>query len=1196
MSDVLLIDRTVLLAGTTIVKFDEGVARFSLSVKPTFLGPIPCRSYPALDHQPALFFQGLDQISQLVMQSSKLSVFIADCSEICPAGYILSLDSQTSAGRQGFCTACPPGSYSINPLSSGYVNSATSDPACVSCPEGGDCSKGGSAVSFPIGSWSVSNGIYILQHCPVGYQLINSTDGTSYGTFSGSAQRCAACKQNQYLVHELEQCQPCPSGAYCDGTTGLLYGEPGSYWRREGEKMRVYRCDPGYIMVRDDSNNQEKATSDSCAQCSAMSYSLTGAQIIAPDPCIPLKQAKTAYDCSQIDTNSFVSSFDRSLNGSWVTSMQIAQTLCLPCPAGALCQGGASVIPTSDYWIDSKEANSYASRRRIVNARTPVYKCPPAACGPNNTCAEGRTGPVCGLCLPGWAMSSGGCQRCPTDPSAYQAAATGIAVAGILTLSILLYIFSLRPLFDNTASDFVEEVKEQATDQALDSMADNPEIAGAPSVGQRLKAYCKILIVYAGKLKQAIISLRLQLEKIRILIIANLLSLGFVKVVLGFFQVLSTFSRSFSVAWPIKLSQIFSGSAILSFNFLELPGPSCITTNISHKGKMIIFTIFPFCVIALLMIAPCISWLFCPSRMERVKDSFWYSLMFFLFLIYPTCSVATFSNFNCQNVGSYGALLVSDYSEPCPYPYSEDSMSLGTIFSSNGFVFWWSLVFVIMYPLGIPAFFLAMMICYKIPTLAKNKVDTFKMEALIHLYQKKAMPLEVEILIRQVKLDSVMPCDSKLEQQIRLLFHFISNGKASFDYKDFCNFFKNPILGLPDANELTLRELFLAKDLSGDGCLDEGEFIEMMQQIIRVQGMFTGHETLQDMHLEQLYRLYEFHRNGKLYIEQQNCEEKEKDGWISKVVGGIAAKRDLAFSRIHASNEVPCPDEIQRNTESQYTDYRKIDVYKKSLSASDFVIVSDLLKLDLRTKLLQLSDEKQADGTIAIPTIQWQRLDAGKDKNICSQFLVDEDLAVRHMGFLMETYDVLHWYFEITEMLRKLFMTSLVMFIYPGSAGQLAAALAFTILNMVHCLYAQPFIDKQVGNTHIYALVAQSLTLLYGLMLVDTANVEKLGEKVSYGQKAVTESIATLVVVMNIGIVLVPHLASSWKLLLAYMRKQRARSISSSVTMKDSSNVKLCRDSSLWNNSVIVLQEETGHTKLPNALLPLVIFLIISPE
>ncbi len=70
-------------------------------------------------------------------------------------------------------------------------------------------------------------------------------------------------------------------------------------------------------------------------------------------------------------------------------------------------------------------------------------RCPPNVCLGNSSCLQGHTGPVCSLCIPGYAMQSGRCRECGT---------LGVwpfiiaALLGIVVLIFLLF-FSWFPLF-----------------------------------------------------------------------------------------------------------------------------------------------------------------------------------------------------------------------------------------------------------------------------------------------------------------------------------------------------------------------------------------------------------------------------------------------------------------------------------------------------------------------------------------------------------------------------------------------------------------------------------------------------------------------------------------------------------------------------------------------------------------------------
>jgi hypothetical protein len=205
------------------------------------------------------------------------------------------------------------------------------------CRAGGDCLKGGADVSFAPGSgtWNVSNGMYVLTSCPAGHQLINSTSSTSYGEFNQAKQQCKPCTATQYIVDQLEQCQSCPTGATCDGA-GALTGLEGSHWRREGDKLRVHHCDAGYIMVRIDDNNGQKASQDDCIKCLAGYYSVLGANVSAKDPCVKTNSPTDTYQCFPLGSGNVTSAVSQALAGAWTDDPSRAQSLCNACPAGVL--------------------------------------------------------------------------------------------------------------------------------------------------------------------------------------------------------------------------------------------------------------------------------------------------------------------------------------------------------------------------------------------------------------------------------------------------------------------------------------------------------------------------------------------------------------------------------------------------------------------------------------------------------------------------------------------------------------------------------------------------------------------------------------------------------------------------------------------------------------------------------------------
>lgn len=184
-----------------------------------------------------------------------------------------------------------------------YIDSGSKQKfKCDACPEGAKCAGTGDCMfnirvamdnkdcKTPlVGIWAppyeksvaATNGqpgqIRELVSCPWGYKRVRNKAGSAYylidavvdsfypkdqeipkrliaygnsSDFRPENQKCVPCAEAQYIVNETEQCQTCPNGATCK--YGNLTGNDGSYWRVEGDMQRVYKCDPGYVMVRND--------------------------------------------------------------------------------------------------------------------------------------------------------------------------------------------------------------------------------------------------------------------------------------------------------------------------------------------------------------------------------------------------------------------------------------------------------------------------------------------------------------------------------------------------------------------------------------------------------------------------------------------------------------------------------------------------------------------------------------------------------------------------------------------------------------------------------------------------------------------------------------------------------------------------------------------------------------------------------
>ena len=239
------------LIGELAAIAEAGIANFAVAVKPAFAQD-PATGLLRQQGTPSIYFAGTNAETAATMQSAAISISFA--SEVCPPGYVLTVDAagaESTGARPGACTHCQAGTYSVDPLAGG----PPSTPACFKCPVGGTCD--GSGVTFAVGVWRINTSMYILQGCPPGHRLFNSIAGV----FSHDAQQCLPCLANQYILNpnsSRSTCQNCPSGALCDGNA-LRGAVEGSKWVVDPttDSYVLQSCPPRYTLVRGAQDYQE---------------------------------------------------------------------------------------------------------------------------------------------------------------------------------------------------------------------------------------------------------------------------------------------------------------------------------------------------------------------------------------------------------------------------------------------------------------------------------------------------------------------------------------------------------------------------------------------------------------------------------------------------------------------------------------------------------------------------------------------------------------------------------------------------------------------------------------------------------------------------------------------------------------------------------------------------------------------------
>ena len=123
------------------------------------------------------------------------------------------------------------------------------------------------------------------------------------------------------------------------------------------------------------------------------------------------------------------------IGGGWGLPMK-----CTNLSVGVVCARPSEVV-----WEGPRRVSLNFSRSDALYDpyESKIFKCPPGACSDSNQCLQNRSGPVCGTCSIGYAMTTQGCspQSCPDDQvSPYRLALIVIgSVVGFITYLLIAW-------------------------------------------------------------------------------------------------------------------------------------------------------------------------------------------------------------------------------------------------------------------------------------------------------------------------------------------------------------------------------------------------------------------------------------------------------------------------------------------------------------------------------------------------------------------------------------------------------------------------------------------------------------------------------------------------------------------------------------------------------------------------------------
>jgi len=1004
-----------------------------------------------------------------------------------------------------------------------------------------------------------STGVSVLVGCPSGTLLINisvalqecfvcepntySLDPTDACALPNAAATQSVCGPRE--------CNRCPAGASCSGRDAFTPLTDNSCWKREKVAVgtlgshvvynRIVSCPPGYVLVR----NQDDPTLDQCAQCPLDFYGLERSVYQGVDgEGVMVSSSVTGHDVAQ--NGSYDGSnlcipcaFGASCSGFQINILtDYWRGPDMHCPDDActgfrgcdprMCYRQASTTITreddaicpiltgmSDAQRRGLMAMPYGEQRRFLarehrrlaggrraeeermelgdpgiigvcpegvhcRLKTTVHICPLDACpgqkyeeyyqslldgtSHNAQCFNGRQGPVCALCRPGWALSSGVCTGCEGTSNA--ARIVVFTIAGIAAL-IVWYMASWTVFLAPAPGDIVID-KESLMDKAIVEFGLKARVDKFKFQLEMVKAKVQPLMVWAKEIGIT----------------------ECVKITMSFYQIVASFPVMYSIPWPTMISDMFSDSS--SFAYLDVMGSlgiSCMSSAMQYLGVQVVYTVFPLVVIMMLF-APS-GVLMALGRMSEKGDSkshrkypqvisnFFQMLMLWLFIIYPTVSVTVLKTFNCD---SPLELLRVDYRVACPW------MALDPLF-------FYASVFVLIYPIGIPAISYVILWAHGIPRIAKSKMYTAAVESLITQFRKCTTSQEGAIIGRLVG----NPGDPGFKEKVEELFAQIdSDGGGSLDAEELVEHFK--AYGMPKMSVERLKPIMKQINLTVDDEITPAAFEVLVTKLAGSSLAFTGHEQVEELSHEQLRLLYVFPwiRYEKMKAKwQENAalEAIEKNKKLQAAnLARLQSGGEDGEGRKGSSGDSPSTSEgssgndnggipdvkkpapvgeagDQAEEEEEGAGQVKDEMFETFQDPIKVIRADNKTEDQLREKIMEKAQRLAQEKIITIRALKWD----GSTEEEC--------VALERIGSIFAPYKVEFWYFEMIEMGRKLILTSIMAFFFTGSTSQIAGGLIILFFSTLFFLALMPYRKSTLNGMQVYALVAQVGTLFYGLMV-----------------------------------------------------------------------------------------------------------------
>jgi hypothetical protein len=143
--------------------------------------------------------------------------------------------------------------------------------------------------------------------------------------------------------------------------------------------------------------------------------------------------------------------------------------------------------------------------------------------------------------------------------------------------------------------------------------------------------------------------------------------------------------------------------------------------------------------------------------------------------------------------------------------------------------------------------------------------------------------------------------------------------------------------------------------------------------------------------------------------------------------------------------------------------------------------------------------------------------------------------AIQRLGFLFSMYKCEFWYWEAWETFRKLLLSSVLLFVWDGTAGQVCAGFLIATWSLILALNFQPHSVRELQATYSFSLLVEAVTHLSGLMLItsgfaDIVGTDEKNEKFILGVALIILHVASFLipVIMYTMLYAAPHVHLRW--------------------------------------------------------------------